>query len=47
MDEVDTKVAGDAWEKVESLERAPMEVKVGATRDSEVLEMDVVCHRRG
>ena len=34
VDEVDTKVAGDVWEKVESLERATIEVKVGATRNS-------------
>ena len=45
VDEVDTKVAGDVWEKVESLGQAPMEV--GTTRDSEVLEMDVMCHTRG
>ena len=47
VDEVDTKVAGDVWEKVESLGRATIEVRVGAARDSEVLEMDVMCHTRG
>ena len=41
VDELDTKVDGDIWEKVESLGRATMEV--GTTRDSEVLEMDVMC----
>ena len=45
VDELDTKVDGDIWEKVESLGRATMEV--GTTRDSEVLEMDVMCHTRG
>ena len=46
VDELDTKVDGDIWEKVESLGRATMEV--GTTRDSEVLEMDVMCrHSRG
>ena len=45
VDELDTKVAGDVWEKVESLGQAPMEV--GTTRDSEVIEMDVMCHTRG
>ena len=44
VDELDTKVDGDIWEKVESLGRATMEV--GTTRDSEVLEMDVMCRRR-
>ena len=37
VDELDTKVAG---EKVEAT------MEVGTTRDSELIEMDVMCHRR-
>ena len=40
VDELDTKVAGDIWGKVEAT------MEVGTTQDSDVLEMDVMCRRR-
>ena len=44
VDELDTKAI---WENVESSGPAVMDVKVGTTQlDSEVLEMDVICHTR-
>ena len=46
-DELDTKVAGDVWGKVESSGRATMDIKVGTTPDNEIIEMDVMCHTRG
>ena len=41
VDELDTEVAGDVLEKVEAT------LEMGTTRDSEVMEMDVMCHTRG
>ena len=44
VDELDAK---DIWENVETSGRAITDVNVGTTKlDSEVLEMDVICHTR-